>query len=47
MKTDSEVLAQWYSRLYTEWLPNWVDMPELQFQWWNLLVKALDDAADD
>ena len=41
---DSERLSVWYSKLYTEWLPKWDDLPENAFHWWNLCVKALDDA---
>lgn len=47
MKSDSEALTTWYCRLETEWLPNWRDMPEDLFAWWNLLIVALEDAADD
>ena len=42
---DSERLAAWYSKLYTEWLPKWVDLPENAFHWWNLCVIALEDAS--
>jgi hypothetical protein len=42
---DSERLAAWYARLYTEWLPKWVDLPENAFHWWNLCVIALEDAS--
>jgi hypothetical protein len=41
---DSERLSVWYAKLHTEWLPNWVDLPENAFHWWNLCVVALDDA---
>lgn len=44
--TEEEALARWYYKLHTEWLQNWMDMPETQFRWWNLLVVALDDAID-
>ncbi len=44
--TEQEALNRWYSRLYTEWLPNWRDMPDTLFQWWNVLVVALEDATD-
>lgn len=46
MKSDAELLKHWFSRLHTEWLPYWQDMPDDYFQWWNLLVFALDDATD-
>jgi len=46
MRTDGELLAEWHHRLYVEWLPNWVDMPDTMFRWWNLLVIALEDATD-
>lgn len=46
MRTDEELLREWYRKLYTEWLPNWVDMPENQYSWWNLLIIALEDATD-
>jgi hypothetical protein len=42
--TEQERLDQWYSRLHTEWLTNWVDLPENLFAWWNLLVVATEDA---
>lgn len=44
--TEAEALERWYYRLETEWLPDWVDMPDSLFQWWNLLVIALGDATD-
>lgn len=44
--TEQEALDLWHSRLQTEWLPNWRDMPDTLFSWWNLLVVALDDAID-
>lgn len=44
--TEAEALARWHSRLASEWLPNWVDMTESYFHWWNLLVIALEDATD-
>lgn len=46
MPTEADLLARWHHKLCTEWLPNWVDMPQDQFLWWNLLVVATDDATD-
>jgi hypothetical protein len=46
MRSDKECLREWYHKLETEWLPNWVDLPETHFRWWNLLIVALDDATD-
>lgn len=42
---DSERLSVWYRKLYNEWLPNWIDLPENKFHWWNLCVIALEDAS--
>ena len=46
MPPEEELLARWHHKLKTEWLPNWVDMPPTLFQWWNTLIKALEDATD-
>jgi hypothetical protein len=47
MNSDEQArLAKWFHRLEHEWLPHWIDMPDTQFQWWNLLIRALDDATD-
>jgi hypothetical protein len=47
MKDDDQAFAQWVSRLHTEWLPHWRDMPDTTFVWWNLLVTALEGAVDE
>ena len=46
MKSDEELYRDWCRKLYTEWLPNWRDMPDNAYAWWNLLITALDDATD-
>jgi len=45
MKSNQELLTVWHARLHTEWLPNWIDLPENMFHWWNLCVIALEDAS--
>ena len=44
---EQEALNLWFQRLQTEWLPNWRDMPDTTFVWWNLLVIALEDTVDE
>lgn len=47
MKNNEQALADWVYRLHTEWLPNWQDMPDNTFVWWNLLLTVLDEASTD
>jgi hypothetical protein len=45
--TEEEAFQRWVSKLRTEWLPHWQDMPDQTFAWWNLLITVLDDACTD
>lgn len=45
--TEQERYERWVQKLHNEWLPNWRDMPDMTFAWWNLLIVLLDDARTD
>jgi len=45
--SDEEAFKRWVAKLHTEWLPNWQDMPDITYAWWNLLITVLDDAQTD
>jgi hypothetical protein len=47
VKNDDQAFADWVHKLHTEWLPNWQDMPDNTFVWWNLLLTVLDEASTD